>query len=106
VHHVHRIFRRRKLLRALGMDRGEDDAGLARQALPSVSAETQAELGKLDAVLAQLPSKERIAWMLRHVEGYELKEVAEATDASLASVKRWIAKADERVRAHCEVPHE
>jgi RNA polymerase sigma-70 factor (ECF subfamily) len=104
VHQVHRRFRRRKLLRKLGMDRGEDDASLAQQALPQVDAETRAELRKLDAVLAELPAGERTAWMLRHVEGLELKEIAEAADVSLATIKRWIGRAEERVAAHVKVP--
>ncbi len=105
VHQVHRRFRRRKLLRKLGLDRGEDDGGLAQQALPQVDAETRAELRKLDTVLAELPTGERTAWMLRYVEGLELKEVAEAADVSLATIKRWIARADERVRAHVQLPN-
>jgi DNA-directed RNA polymerase specialized sigma24 family protein len=40
--------------------------------------------------------------MLRHVEGYELQEIADACDASLATVKRWLARADEVVRAHVD----
>jgi RNA polymerase sigma-70 factor (ECF subfamily) len=38
--------------------------------------------------------------MLRHVEGQELTEVASACDTSLATVKRWLARAEARVRAH------
>jgi DNA-directed RNA polymerase specialized sigma24 family protein len=40
--------------------------------------------------------------MLRHVEGYELTEVAEACGASLATIKRWLQRADEVVRAHTQ----
>ena len=47
--------------------------------------------------------KERFAWVLRHVEGYQLEEVADACECSLATAKRWIAKADERVRQHVRI---
>jgi RNA polymerase sigma-70 factor (ECF subfamily) len=100
VHEVHRRYRRRKLMRALGMDGAPNDVGLAELAAPSLSSEMRAELAALDRALLRLPARERIAWMLRHVEGCELTEIASACHASLASVKRWIARADARVRAH------
>ena len=108
VHEVHRRFRRRKLLRALGLDGGDDDASLARLAAPNLSADARAELAQIDRVLSQLPARERMAWMLRHVEGQELAEIAVATSASLASVKRWIVRAEAHVNAHIqrELSHE
>jgi RNA polymerase sigma-70 factor (ECF subfamily) len=100
IRHVHRRFRRRRLLRVLGLDRGHDDAALAKLALSPLDAETRSELSRLDAALAVLPAAHRIAFMLRHVEGYELQEVATACATSLATVKRWLARADEVVHAH------
>ena len=100
VHEVHRRFRRRKLLRVLGMDRGEDDATLERLSAPHLYGEQRAELAALDRVLSELPARDRVVWMLRHVEGQELAEIASACEASLASIKRWLARAEERVRAH------
>ena len=100
VHQVHRRFRRRKLLRTLGLDSSQDDATLAELAVATLSADQRAELSALDRALRQLPGKERIAWMLRHVEGQELTEVASACDTSLASVKRWLARAEAHVQAH------
>jgi RNA polymerase sigma-70 factor (ECF subfamily) len=102
ISHVHRRFRRRRLLRAFGLDRGHDDATLARLALSPLDTETRSELGRLDAAMADLPAQHRVAFMLRHVEGYELQEIADACDASLATVKRWLARADEVVRAHVD----
>jgi RNA polymerase sigma-70 factor (ECF subfamily) len=103
VHQVHRKFRRRKLLRILGMDREADDATLESLASPSSSPEQRAELGKLDDALARLPDKQRIAWGLRFVEGYALDEVAIACDCSLATVKRRIKEADVVIRARVNI---
>jgi RNA polymerase sigma-70 factor (ECF subfamily) len=101
VHEVHRRYRRRRLLRVLGMDGSQDDdTGLAQLALPGLGVDQRAELAGLDRVLGSIPSRERIAWMLRHVEGYELTEVAEACETSLATAKRWIAQAQARLYAH------
>ena len=107
VHEVHRRFRRRKLLRLLGLDRGYDDASFELLAAPGLASDQRAELAALDRVLAQLPSRERVVWTLRHVEGQELAEIASACEASLATIKRCLSRADTRIRAHVagEVAH-
>jgi RNA polymerase sigma-70 factor (ECF subfamily) len=52
------------------------------------------------ALIARLPAAERVAFVLRYVEGMELTEVADACDVSLATAKRHLARAKERfVRA-------
>jgi RNA polymerase sigma-70 factor (ECF subfamily) len=100
VRHAHRRFRRRTLLRRLGLDHAADDAALAQLAAPGLPSEAIAELRKLDGVLARLPAEQRIAWLLRHVEGLELAEVAAACGVSLATVKRRIAAAQAHVDRH------
>jgi RNA polymerase sigma-70 factor, ECF subfamily len=107
VHEVHRRFRRRKLLRVLGLDRGADDATLTSLSAPNLASDQRAELAALDRVLLGLPARERVVWMLRHVEGNELTEIASACEASVASIKRWLARAETRVAAHVagEVSH-
>ncbi len=100
---VYRRFRRRKLLRALGLESGADDATLASLSHPGLSPEARAELSMLEGVLRGLPVAERLAWMLRYVEGYSLDEVARACSCSLATAKRRIRAADARVRQHVDV---
>lgn len=99
VNKVHRRFRRRRLLRWLGLDRGDHD-GLADLASAEASQEQRAELVMLDRSLSTLAPNERIAWCLRHVEGMQLEEVAAACATSLATIKRRIAAADAVVRDH------
>ena len=99
VSHVHRRFRRQRLLRLLGLQRGGPTTGLVAQALPSLPQDSRLELARIDAALHELPAGQRVCWVLRHVEGYELLEVARACDVSLATVKRWLARAEARVRA-------
>jgi len=100
VHQVHRRFRRRKLLRLLGLDRGADDVTFETLVHPGISAERRAELARLDRVLAGIASPLRIAWSLRFVEGYSLEEVSVACGCSLATAKRRIKQADDVVRRH------
>jgi len=97
---VRRRLTRRRLLGFLGLDRGLDDAPLDELARDDTSAEARLELAALDLVLRGLPPNQRIAWMLQHVEGEPLEHIAVACSCSLATVKRWIAAADRRVKEH------
>jgi RNA polymerase sigma-70 factor (ECF subfamily) len=90
-------------LRALGLDRGPRDAGLANLAAPATPPDTRETLRRLDGVLATLPAAQRVAWMLRNVEGQSLPEVASACACSLATAKRRIAAADERLRTELDI---
>jgi len=99
---VHRRFRRRRLLGLLGLERKNDEVSLESLADESASQEARVELRWLDAALTRLDAKDRVAWMLRHVEGLALEEVAETCECSLATVKRRIAVADAVVRRHFE----
>ncbi len=47
-------------------------------------------------VLDKLDADERIVFALRKIEGMELAEVALACGVSLATIKRWITKAEAR----------
>jgi RNA polymerase sigma-70 factor, ECF subfamily len=100
VRQAHRRFRRRRLLRLLGLDRARDDARLEALAAPGTSPEERAELALLDRALQGLPAAPRVAWLLRYVEGYDLEGVAEACGCSLATAKRRIAVARAHVSAH------
>ena len=90
VHQAHRRFRKRKLRRKLGMDRSVEEASLEALAQPGTSTEARAELACIDRVLSRVTAAQRFAWMLRHVEGMSLDEVAHACDCSLATAKRRI----------------
>lgn len=93
VHQAHRRFRRRRWAALFGST-PELDATFEAIVDESVSPERRAELVWVDAVLRKLPHLERTAWLLRHVEEFELTEVAEALEVSLATVKRKLAWVD------------
>ena len=93
-------LRKRKWLRRLALDRDEDDVSLESIAAPDASPEVRAELARLDRLLASFDPELRIAFVLRYVEGWALEEVAAALDCSLATAKRRIKEARERVDAH------
>jgi RNA polymerase sigma-70 factor, ECF subfamily len=97
---VRRHLRRGRLLRILGLDRGSDDATLESLAAPTLRPDDRAEFGLVDRVLRRIPSNQRIAWMLRRVEGLPLAEVASTCACSLATAKRRVAAVDAEVGRH------
>jgi len=97
---VHRRFRRRKLLGLLGLDRRGEEISLESLADETASPDARIELRWLDAALLRVDERSRVAWMLRHIEGLALEEVAGACDCSLATAKRRIAAADAAVQSH------
>jgi RNA polymerase sigma-70 factor (ECF subfamily) len=99
VHQAHRRFRRRRLLARFGLDRGVDDARLAMVVDPGAAPDVCAELAHIDRALEALPAALRLAWMLRHVEGCALEELAEHCGCSLATAKRRIQRAELAVGA-------
>ena len=101
---VRRRFRRGRLMRFLGLDRGADDATLEALADPGVSSDQRAELALVDRLLRGMSPALRLAWMLRRVDGLELGEVASLCGCSLATVKRRIAGADALVGRHVAEP--
>jgi RNA polymerase sigma-70 factor, ECF subfamily len=101
----HRL-RRLRLLGLLGLDRGAEDATLEALVAPGAHPEASAELALVDRALARLRPDLRIAWMLRHVEGLELTEVASVCRCSLATIKRRLAEAGAVVRRHVELPED
>jgi RNA polymerase sigma-70 factor (ECF subfamily) len=98
VSQARRRFRRQRLLRVLGIQSGQgESSNIANVAEPDGA---QTEWIALGQIVAKLAANERIAWSLRHVQGYELEEVASACACSLSTAKRRIASADEWVRRH------
>ena len=85
---VGRRLRRRRWRRLFGATTDVVD-------VPSdgVSPEQYALLQRMYRVLEMVPSSERVAWLLRHVEGERLQDVALACGCSLATAKRRIASA-------------
>ena len=92
-----KVIRRRVLLERLGLRRRREpidiDAVAARVAGPDVAT----ELRRVYERLERLPAEQRIAFLLRRVEGMELEEVAQKMGISLATAKRRIAAAQQTV---------
>jgi RNA polymerase sigma-70 factor (ECF subfamily) len=89
-------LRSRRLLTRLGLRRSEP-VDVEALISPAAPADAAAELRHLYRKLADFPGEERVALVLRRVDGMELTEVAEHMGLSLATVKRRIASAERRL---------
>lgn len=94
VHKAHRRFRKRKLLRALGLDRSIDEERLSCMLARDAGHDIHVEVARIDAALDHMGADDRESFVLRHLEGYRLEEVAELSRCSLATVKRRLARAE------------
>jgi RNA polymerase sigma-70 factor (ECF subfamily) len=65
---------------------------------PSLSTRIDSR-SRLLRALHQLPADHQMAFELRHGEELSLEEVAAALDVSLATAKRYLAAAEEKLRA-------
>ena len=70
-----------------------DSGDLPEHADPGHDSEGRELLARFYRLLDGIPGDDRIAYVLRHVEGLQLHEVAQATGTSLATVKRRIRRA-------------
>jgi RNA polymerase sigma-70 factor (ECF subfamily) len=62
-----------------------------------VTADSRYVLRRLYRLLDQLATRDRLVLVLRHVEGMTLEEIAEALGISLATVKRSLRHASDRL---------
>ncbi len=89
-----RRLKRRRLRISLGL---EEEADYSNVATGGAGPADRTLLREVYAALDRVPTAERIAWTLRHVEGEKLQNVATLCDCSLATAKRRIAMAHARI---------
>jgi RNA polymerase sigma-70 factor, ECF subfamily len=89
-----RRLRRRRLLALLSIET------ITERELPfdaSASPEQRAEAARLYGRLDQLPADERVAWLLRHVEGESLDAMMVLCGCSKSTVQRRLLRAEARL---------
>jgi RNA polymerase sigma-70 factor (ECF subfamily) len=94
-------LRRQRLLTRLGLQRNEP-IDLDAVVSPSAPPEVVSELKAVYALLDRLPAEQRVALVLRRIEGMELAEIATAMKLSLATVKRRLVLAEARLQRERE----
>jgi RNA polymerase sigma-70 factor (ECF subfamily) len=83
-------LRRRRLRRWVTLSRSSE---VLEAIIPSRDGEGAAALAGLYRLLNRLPERRRVAFVLRHVQGLELSEVASALAISESTARREIARA-------------
>jgi len=71
-----------------------------------MNAENRYALRRLYGLLDLLSARERLVLVLRHIEGMTLEEIAEAMELSLATIKRVLRRASNRVSEMVEADEE
>jgi len=89
-----RVLRRKQLRRRFGLQRNEAPPDVESFLSPTVPPDVAAELRAIYALVDRLPVEERMALVLRRVEGMELEEIGRDMGLSLATVKRRLASAE------------
>lgn len=90
VHKGRRWIRRRKLQRLVQFVAPLE---IVDSVVTTPSLEVSDALRQTYELLSRLPTDDRIAFTLRHIDGMSLSAVAEATGVSLATVKRRLSRA-------------
>ena len=63
----------------------------------TVDPETRDLLARAQTILNTMPARERAVFVLRHIEGKEMAEIADGLEISLSTAKRWLKRGTERV---------
>jgi len=99
---VRRSIRRLRVLALWSWVNLDEEPNTERIADPSAGTEERRLVADVYRALERLPIHERVAWVLRYVEGESLEQVAELCGCSLATAKRRIARAHAHVSESVE----
>jgi RNA polymerase sigma-70 factor (ECF subfamily) len=92
-----RMATRRRARRALQKSQLSDPDGLVEMPCHAPSPEFQADAQGSVKRLLKLPPELRKAWLLRHVEGASLSDIAERCECSMSTAQRRIRLASLRI---------
>lgn len=92
-------LRRARLMRTLRLQNFEP-VDLDSLASADAGPEVRAQLAQVYGLLRLMPTNERIAWTLRHVERHRLEDVARLAGCSLATAKRRLHAAQIFIEEH------
>jgi RNA polymerase sigma-70 factor, ECF subfamily len=87
-----RRLRRRRLRQLLRLDDVQD----WQQPDASLTPEQMSDVQRAYRALGRLPAEERVVWILRHIEGESLDDVARLCECSKSTVQRRLRAAKER----------
>lgn len=65
--------------------------------LAALAADRSSDVMKLYQLVEQLSAPQRLAYLLRYIEGFETEAIADALDTSASHVRRLLSKAQRRI---------
>lgn len=92
---VRKKLRAQRFKSLIGFDEAYDYSELVDD---GSGPEQRALINSVYRRLDRLPANQRLAWMLKKIQGEDLKSIADLCGCSLATVKRHIARADHELR--------
>jgi RNA polymerase sigma-70 factor (ECF subfamily) len=95
-HTAHHAIRRRRLSRWIFFWQSDE---VPEEPVQGADHGAREAVQRMYAALDQLPADERVAFALRMIEEMPLEDVARACDVSLATIKRRLARAEQRFTA-------
>jgi RNA polymerase sigma-70 factor (ECF subfamily) len=87
-----RRLRRRRLRQVLRID----DVNEPTVVDPSLTPEQRSEVARAYRILGRFPAEERVIWILRHIEGESLDDIARYCNCSKSTVQRRLRSAESR----------
>ena len=96
-------LRRRRVRRILRLS---ESGRLPDLPVRSTDSEARQLLARFYALLEKIAVNDRAAFVLRYMEGLKLEEIAEQMGVSLATAKRWVARASRDISALVEADPE
>lgn len=97
---VRRSMRRLRMLALWSWMDLDDETHWDEIADDGVGADERRLIAQVYRALDRVPIRDRVAWVLRNVEGESLQQVAELCGCSLATAKRRIARAHAKISAY------
>ncbi len=94
------LFRKRRLLKKLGLDQPVCIEEMKPIAQAGASQEELSELFQVFRFLETIPAADRLAWSLRKIEGNTIEEISVTCRCSTSTVKRRIQKVDKLLEEH------
>jgi RNA polymerase sigma-70 factor (ECF subfamily) len=96
IHVARSELRRRRIRRWLRLS---DTGALPETAAQPADPASREAVRRLYAILDRVDDRARALFVLRYIEGLDLPQIGQALGCSLATTKRWLARASQRILA-------
>jgi RNA polymerase sigma-70 factor (ECF subfamily) len=97
-----KVIRRRVIATRLGLRQRGASVDVDLLISPAAPPDVRSELAAVFRCLERLPTRERVALVLRRIDGVSYDEIARLMDTSPRSAKRWVEAAEDELAIELE----